>query len=70
MKRLEDGEQRTMKHGPSSDRNVEIVAHRVDCDTPYIKLTAGQGTVMLTDVGAEELIDRLRRALSMLPTSK
>ena len=70
MKRLEDGELRTMRHGPDSDHNVEVVAYRVDCDTPYIKLTAGQGTVMLTDVGALELIDRLNRALSVLPTSK
>jgi hypothetical protein len=64
-------------------KRFEVTAHRVDCDTPFVilKLKADPYAVYsgnppedreihLTDVEAYDLIDRLQRALGILPSSK
>lgn len=77
-KMLTDGESRQMM--PKFDRKyvnsrVKVVAHRVDCDTPYVLLTVKghdghDVTVHLEDIVVDELIGMLKRALDILPSSK
>lgn len=74
-KALKDGEYRVMRpatwiYSPA----VRVTAYREDSETPYILLGAMRpsedGAIVLTDSEAQDLIDRLKRALSILPTSK
>jgi hypothetical protein len=70
---LQDGESRIIRKRKHfhPDLPFDVVAHRVDCDTPYVILRSNPITQdMLTDSQARELIDRLQRALGILPTSK
>jgi hypothetical protein len=72
-KSLNDGEKRLMRK-KLWDLPFDVVAYREDSETPYV-LLVGPGfsrtpIASLTDVQAEELITRLQRALSVLPTSK
>lgn len=79
-KRLKDGEQREIKaskqfhvcNGRASFANtrIKVVAHREDCDTPYVRINIGMVACVLTDTETRDLIDRLTRALDVLPTSK
>jgi hypothetical protein len=52
----------------------KVEAERYDCDSPFVHVTIGKSpfstTEALTDVEALDLIDRLQRALSVLPSSK
>jgi hypothetical protein len=70
-KPLKDGERRTMKPGIYGE-SVTVIAERIDSDTPNIILQDHEtgAEMQLTDVGAQDLIERLRRALSILPSSK
>ena len=46
-KYMEDGEQRTMQPGSylgAERKSVEVIAERVDCDTPYVILRIPAGT--------------------------
>lgn len=73
-KQLQDGERKVIR--PS--RNFSMFKHnhflveaeRIDCDTPAVHLTVASETTVLTDTQTADLIDRLQRALSILPTSK
>lgn len=55
-----------------------VAAYRYDCDTPFIEVELAFGTDVkegslthhMTDVEALDLIERLQRALSVLPSSK
>lgn len=63
---------------------IKVEAERVDSDTPYVHLTMSafvwneeaqrhdtkELTRAFTDVEAQDLIDRLQRALDALPSSK
>lgn len=51
---------------------IDVIARREDSDTPYVILQGPAGTppIYLADVQALELIDRLGKALAILPTSK
>lgn len=72
MKRLVDG-QRKVVHSKFKlfDSEVKVEAYRVDSDTPYVILTHRNGTeIYLTDVGAKSLVERLNKALLLLPSSK
>lgn len=74
-RRLADGEKRIIRasRGFSMFKNHTFVveAERIDCYTPYVGLTLPNGaSVSLTDVATLDLIDRLQRALSVLPSSK
>lgn len=73
--RLRDGEKREIKPAAwvsNWGRNVRIVAERIDSETPIIHLSLinGDRSQPITDADADDLIDRLKRALSILPTSK
>lgn len=78
MKRLSDGEARTVKASRDfsmfKHKQFEVVARRIDCETPLVMLTVtsevSSDTIAMTDVEALDLIDRLQRALAILPTSK
>lgn len=84
MKYLNDGEIKDVKSKRNAvyktDKFVGIKAERVDCETPYVHLSilgqidgvvhCADPSIILTDVDVEDLIERLQRALSMLPTSK
>jgi hypothetical protein len=83
-KRLIDGERRVV--GASAQwsmfrhRRIKVEAERYDCDTPFVHLTlsdrpdniAGRQpfTHVMADVETLDLIDRLQRAIAMLPSSK
>lgn len=70
MKRLRDGECKVFK---AKFGRLDVVAEREDCDTPYIRLQGQglpEGGLRLTDAGAQELVENLKKALSILPTSK
>lgn len=67
----QDGERRTIVSRRRMHLEVQVVAERVDSETPLVHLYTGNTLVAsLTDVGTQDLIDRLQRALSILPTSK
>ena len=75
-KRMEDGERRVIKPPlgkyRSSTEQFEVIAFREDCDTPYVILKnhkTGEEH-QLTDGGAEDLAQRIFKALSILPSSK
>lgn len=77
MKRLRDGERKVIRTSRmfSVYRNdrFKVEAERYDCDTPLIHLTCGLAEsyeLTLNEIEALELIDRLQRALSVLPSSK
>lgn len=75
MIRLKDGEKREIR--PAAwvspwGKNIRVIAERVDSETPIIHLSL-LGCVTdqpLTDADADDLINRLKKALSILPTSK
>lgn len=69
MAGLKDGERRRIKKR-IDNLPFEVIAYREDSETPYIILEGMTPTVHLTDVGAQELILRLQRAIDILPTSK
>jgi hypothetical protein len=73
-KRLSDGERKLIKSSRNfsmfKNNSFEVEAERADCDTPFIHLTIGGATTCLTDVETLDLIDRLQRALDILPSSK
>lgn len=67
----QDGERCTIVGRRRMNLDVQMVAERVDSETPLVHLYTGNTLVdSLTDVGTQDLIDRLQRALSILPTSK
>lgn len=74
MSRLEDGQSRKIKPGLFAREDIEVVAERVDADTPYVHLhftgRVGRADLALTDAECAELIERLQRALNVLPSSK
>jgi hypothetical protein len=82
VKPLKDGEEREVRASRIwsmfKNKSFTVVAHRIDCDTPYVELRLNDlypgsrppNELMLTDVEASDLIERLQRALAMLPTSK
>lgn len=77
MKRLKDGETKEIKASRDwsmfKHRSFKVEAERYDCDTPFVNLTIDcitQTHISMTDVETLDLIDRLQRALSVLPTSK
>lgn len=67
---LKDGERRQMRPAPWANKTVAVTAYREDVDTPYVILEQDSKQLFLTDGEAWELIARLKRALSVLPTSK
>jgi hypothetical protein len=71
--RMRDGER--YKVPPQSVwkniRGLEVVAWRVDSETPYVVIEKdGVVVATLEDVFAEELAARIKLALYVLPTSK
>lgn len=66
------------------NENIKVKAERYDCDTPYVHLTVAnetwdpekdrlvrtEFTHVMTDVETEDLINRLQRAIKLLPSSK
>jgi hypothetical protein len=73
-KPLIDGQQREIKASRDfsmfTDHSFKVIAERYDCDTPYVHVGFGSDLFTLTDAATRDLIDRLQRALSVLPTSK
>lgn len=73
-KPLKDGERRVMRPGshlPHGEKaTVGITAYREDCDTPYVLIDIGYEMVRMSDSLAADVADRIKRALSVLPTSK
>lgn len=72
-KRLRDGDKYVVP--PQSTvkriRGVEVVARRVDSETPYVIISKdGVDLLVLEDIFAEELVSRIKVALHVLPTSK
>ena len=72
---LLDGEVRVMTPGAylGGERHmVEVIAERIDGDTPNIILRIPEGCreVHMSDVLAEDVMKRIKRALGVLPTSK
>ena len=62
-----DGETRMFK----GRTGLRVIAERVDSETPYVHVCKGEQTLLtLEDVTASELIELLKKALSILPTSK
>jgi len=72
MRKLLDGEEKVMRSDfPDHDNEIKVAALRIDSETPYIILTDRDGNeVCLTDVGAQSLIERVQKALAILPSSK
>lgn len=80
MKLLDNGESKVIGASRASaalkSLPLEVKAERIDADKPYVHLkilgcpALGEPSVILTDVDALDLIDRLQRALSTLPSSK
>lgn len=68
-KMLADGEYRVMK-SRIKNRKFEVVAQRVDSETPYISLRGHGINIYLTDTEAIDVLERIKRALSILPSSK
>lgn len=74
-RRLAPGQKRTMRHKIFKPP-FDVVAYCYDPDTPYVILhrdgVGGQVGMheSLTDSQARELIEMLKRAISILPTSK
>ena len=74
---LKDGESQKMQvvAWVRSSYNFDVIAHRVDSETPYVILRPKNAAddsqdVCMTDSEAEDMINRLQRALSILPSSK
>lgn len=56
---------------PRASARIRVFAHCYDEDTPIVELHFPDGSTHgLTDTSTQELIDRLKRALDVLPTSK
>lgn len=74
MKFLDDGERRVMQPArwltPSEAAKVQVTAVHIDSETPYVVLRIGQEEVWCSDTLASDLIDRVKRALNILPSSK
>lgn len=73
-KRLIDGERRTMRI-KNDACPVRVDAFRYDSDTPAVILhdplaEPASDPIFLTDVGARDLVRKIEKALSLLPTSK
>lgn len=72
-KPLEDGQIRVMQPGSylgAERQKVKVMALREDEDTPYVILDFNGIQVWMSDVLAEDVAARIKRALSQLPTSK
>lgn len=77
-KRLEEGKTRKMKKSPQFtgySLDFEVIAECVDWDTPivHLSITGNDGETAIVSLGdfeVDELIMQLKRALSILPTSK
>ena len=79
---LKDGQKRTMRPAPwitGGERDaVEIVAHRVDDETPNVVMRvrdprdpeADPIELVMSDSLTHDVVERLQRALDMLPSSK
>jgi hypothetical protein len=81
---MKDGEKREVRasrmHSMWKNDRFKVEAERYDCDTPFVHLTLRdrRGTlapdpersICMTDTEAHDLVDRLQRALGMLPSSK
>lgn len=68
---MRDGERRVIKpQGVWNDIRVEVIAERVDSETPYVILKKGDEEWYFEDCFAEELIERIQKALDILPSSK
>lgn len=71
--RIADGQRKTMQIGRWASpwaRHVIVEAERIDRDTPIIHVSFPDGKAVLSDTDAKDLVDRLQRALSLLPSSK
>jgi len=68
MSRVAEGTERQIR--PGRGTYPRVIARCEDGDTPLIALEFDDGRRWLTDVQTKELIDRLRRALNVLPASK
>lgn len=54
-----------------ADRDkIKVTALRDDADTPHVIPEADGMEVWLSDALAEDVVKRIKRALSILPTSK
>lgn len=73
-KRLLDGERKVInasrQYAMFKNKRFTVEAEREDSDTPFVHLHLDQPHITLTDVDALDLIDRLQRALAVLPSSK
>lgn len=67
---MHDGHRRRMRPAPGVTSRLQVIAYRMDCDTPIVELCYDGVTITLTDVDAEDVAVRIRRALSLLPSSK
>ncbi len=66
---LKDGHRRTMR--PKWGKlPFDVIAWRIDSDTPYIIVKGENFEHNLTDTQAHDLVEMLNRALSILPSSK
>lgn len=72
MRQLLDGEMKVMRSKFSFfDNEVKVTAYREDSDSPFVILSDENGQEFrLTDVGAQSLVERINKALSILPSSK
>lgn len=74
-KAMQDGERREVKVPDDKiwkgrQALPKVFAIRVDYDTPYVEVTHQGQSIMLTDVDALALHEKLIKALGMLPSSK
>lgn len=72
MGRLVDGEMRKMGTNLPSHTEFDIIAHRLDSETPIIIMRHREtgAEYFLSDSDAQDTVTRIERALSILPTSK
>lgn len=77
-KMLKDGEQREIRPTtihPYTKERIKVIAHRVDCDTPYVLLKVKMiddtwVELSFTDYEAQDIALMFIKALEILPTSK
>jgi hypothetical protein len=73
-KMMLDGERRVIKRiGCDIDQgglSMDVVAIRIDSETPYVALKHGNQEFVFTDSEASELAARIKKALAILPSSK
>jgi hypothetical protein len=71
LKALKPGETRTfrMKTG-SKVHELNVVAECYDSETPFIRIETEDCVLELTDTEADFLLETIKKALSILPSSK